>query len=157
MWCGGDVVDIDFLCNNGRDAINNGAINLGDWAWDFNFTDRVREPIPVASADVFHIYNMLLSYMFMPPRTFALTDMHSPRSEEHTSWAFLLRVETEECGDVDLSEDEDVIEAITAARMGDEEREYSVHWDRRRRPLQAVWGRLEVVPRQACSPPPLTP
>jgi hypothetical protein len=73
MWCGGDVVDFDFLRREHKHCQS--AINLGDWAWAWNTTDRARAPVSIASADVFHIYGISLhvSYIFAPEHHHALS------------------------------------------------------------------------------------
>ena len=86
-------MDWEFLEN--KHKTNRSAINLGDWAWAYNTTDRARNPVSLASADVFHIYNLALSYMFHPPRTFSLLDTYNSQTKhpEHTTWADLLDTE----------------------------------------------------------------
>ena len=88
QWCGGAVLDWSLLTD--QYLHSRGAVNLGDWAWAFNPTDRTRPPVSVASADVFHIYNLRLSYLHSPPRTFDLERVHAPIKPDGTSWADLL-------------------------------------------------------------------
>ena len=85
QWCGGEIMDWEFLEN--KHKTNRSAINLGDWAWAYNTTDRARNPVNLASADVFHIYNLALSYMFHPPRTFSLLYTYNSQTKhpEHTT------------------------------------------------------------------------
>ena len=87
QWCGGGVLDWNLLDNQRTQS--SGAVNPGDWAWAFNPTDRARPSISVASADVFHIYNLRLSYLHSPPRTFDLEQVHAPTAADSTSWANL--------------------------------------------------------------------
>ena len=88
QWCGGKVMDWSILRPDGGDSL--GAVNLGDWAWAWHPTDRTRPPIPAASADVFHLYNISLSYNHCPPRPLSLLDVHHPPDPDHTTWADLL-------------------------------------------------------------------
>ena len=88
QWYGGPVVDFAFLDSD--HLPNMGATNLGDWTWWYGQTDRDRPPIPICDADVYHIYQALLSYCFVPMRTFDLHHTHTQDGREHTSWVDLL-------------------------------------------------------------------
>ena len=138
MWCSGDVVDLEFL--RGEHKHCQSAINLGDWAWAWNTTDRARAPVSIASADVFHIYGISLSYIFAPPRTFLMQDVHAQANPNHTSWAHLLDVNPEGPTVTQTPTDEYGIAAITAVRKRGVERECLVHWHNYGRG-QATWER----------------
>ena len=142
QWCGGEIMDWEFLEN--KHKTNRSAINLGDWACAYNTTDRARNPVSLASADVFHIYNLALSYMFHPPRAFSLLDTYNSQTKhpEHTTWADLLDTEgnltaqtkpekgkeTEEPPDQQENK-EYTVENILAFRWCPKEgREYYVQW-----------------------------
>ena len=142
MWCSGDVVDLEFL--RGEHKHCQSAINLGDWAWAWNTTDRARAPVSIASADVFHIYGISLSYIFAPPRTFLMQDVHAQANPNHTSWAHLLDVNPEGPTVTQTPTDEYGIAAITAVRKRGVERECLVHWHNYGRG-QATWERERTV------------
>jgi hypothetical protein len=88
-WLGGDIVDEVFL--RSTTGQNTGGVNLGEWGWHYAVTDRVRPPMAVANADVHHIYFMMLSHIFCPPRTFDLNRAHTNDGREHTTYVDLLR------------------------------------------------------------------
>ena len=46
--------------------------------------------VAIAHADVHHIYNLMLSRLFQPVRTFDLDATTSDNSRQHTSWRDLL-------------------------------------------------------------------
>lgn len=119
-------MDMDFI--TGAHDRSGGAVNLGDWAWAHHTTDRTRAPVRLADADVFHIYNIALSYLFCPPRTFSLADIHVPPSHTHTTWADLLEPDATVTQHTAVMEGEYGVEAITAVRLRGGVREYLVHW-----------------------------
>ena len=82
-WLGGVTVDEVFL--RSTTGQNTGGVNLGNWGWHYAVTDRVRAPMAVANADVHHIYFMLLSHLFCPPRTFDLNRTQTKDGREHTT------------------------------------------------------------------------
>ena len=49
-----------------------------------------RPAIRIGSADTFHIYNLLLSYLFEQPRTMLIQHLDHRPAQEHTSWTPLL-------------------------------------------------------------------
>ena len=88
-WYGGPVMDVDFLRGTQHDS--RGAVNLGDWAWHFGRTDRIRPPVNIANGDVYHICQAIVSYSFAPVRTFDQHHTHTRDGREHTSWVHLLQ------------------------------------------------------------------
>ena len=123
MWCGGRVLDWDVLeCRHGH---SNSAANLGDWAWSFHTTDRARPPVSLASADVFHIYNLRLSYLHYPPRTFDLEHVHEQPNMSGTTWVDLLSPTT---ADATRSTDDKVSRILAARARPDGTAEYLVRW-----------------------------
>ena len=103
-WCGGAVVDTAFLL--GTSQRNRGAVNLGDWHWHYAATDRVREPISMANADVHHIYEMLLADLFTPMRTMN-PEGHTgserrPDGRDHTHWGDILSLPDTEDGGYEI-------------------------------------------------------
>ena len=123
QWCGGGVIDWNLLDNQRTQS--SGAVNPGDWAWAFNPTDRARPPISVASADVFHIYNLRLSYLHSPPRTFDLEQVHTPTAADSTSWANLL---DPTLADTDTHTEHIVSRILDARTCTDNSTEYLVRW-----------------------------
>lgn len=83
MWSSGKVVDVNFLRD--EQAPNKGAVNPGDWAWHYGVTDRTRKPVKVSTADVFHLYSLMLSHLHTPPRTFDPSAVHDEDAAEHTT------------------------------------------------------------------------
>jgi ribonuclease HI len=123
LWCGGLVVDFNFLTSD--TLPNSGATNLGDWTWWHGHMDRDRPPIPICNADVYHIYHALLSYCFVPMRTFDLHHTHTVDGREHTSWVDLLTLDQD---DGALDEQRWQISHIVTDDGGTPPHLYKVRW-----------------------------
>ena len=120
-WFGGSVIDFAFLAH--ATLPNSAGVNLGDWDWHFGHADYAPPPISVANADVYHIYKALLSYCFVPMRTFDLDHTHTDDGREHTSWVDLLDVSGSHSGTCD---DEWLISHVVERRTSDGY--YLVRW-----------------------------
>jgi len=88
QWCDGPVVDFDFL--DGKRKNSTGAVNLGDWEWNYGITDRERDSVGMASADTYHLNAIQLSHLFDTPRTFDIESLSHTDGRLHTTWADLL-------------------------------------------------------------------
>ena len=100
----------------------------------FGETDRVRPAVSVASADVHHIYNLMLSRLFKPVRTFDLDarpESNPDVSREHTWWGDLLEESGGQNGEFEIDA---IVDSRVNAANGKWEylvrwRHYSDEWD----------------------------
>ena len=121
LWYGGHVYDQRLV--DAREIPYGGGVNLSHWAWAYGLTDREREPRGAANTDVFHIYELLLSYLFVPPRTFDCSRDHERDTDAlGVGWTHLLAPHG---GWADKEYD---IERIVAWRDSGTGGEYLVRW-----------------------------
>ena len=74
-------------------AVSQAATDLSHFAVQYGQTDRDRQSVGLHVSDAHHLYDLKVSYLFTPLRTFDLGSAVDPSDLTHTTWRDLLGAE----------------------------------------------------------------